>query len=602
MAISFDSNAVYGYDPTRSYSMNDITGGESAIAGNNWTKAFSGIDGLVSAAPRPNAPGVFDVVRNTGNGEEITTATLNPSTGTVATGTWAPHTVDSFASLTKQFAPVALAALGGLSAVGALGTGAATTGGLSGMDLAADAALGSGNNIITAGSALGGANAAAGGLTLANAANGGVPMATNATNPALIDSAAGTAGYGASSAGAGGVTSSLPSWLTSGIKSIGGKLATTALLGGALGAGLSNDTIDTASRQGIADTLGQYGLEQGNIARSTYTDALNRIAGNDQTFSDILSSVLSQAQQQGDRSNQTWDTYTNDFLPAAQKYAQTAMNYDTEGRRAEADASARAAVETEANAQRQAQQRMLSRAGLSLDSGRALALDQQSRFDQTKNATGAAAAARQQVEDTGLNLLANTANLGSNIANLSQTQAGQAVTANNAATSAVGAKESARNSALSPTSTFYSGATSATGNAGNVLNGVASTEAQNKANESAGWAGLGNLAGTLLTAGKDSVLGSILSDPAAKNVQAPVDGEQALNDMESEPVSLWSYKPGMGDGGTHVGRMAGEGDPTGPDGLKRIDVTSELGKHQAAITQLSRDVKQINRRLSLADI
>lgn len=495
--------------------------------------------------------------------------------------------------------------LKGLEGIGGVGG----SGGLSGMDLAADAALGSGNNIMTAGQALGAGGAAAGA--------GGAVVAPNlsATNAALIDSATGTAGYGASSAGAGGAAagSTLPSWLTGAGKQMGGRLLTSALLGGLAGtAAAGSGNINTADRQGIANTLQQLGLEQADIARNTYADAQGRINFNDGKFDQILASALDQAQKQGQRSDQLWSTYASDFLPAAQKFAQTAMNYDTAGRRDEAAAAARAAVETESNMQRQAQQRALARGGVSLDAGRALALDQQSRFDQTKLSTGAAADARRKVEETGLNLLANTANIGQGIVGTSQQQAGQAITAGNAATGTLGAKESARNAALAPTQAFYGGATSATGNAGNVLNSVAATEAQNQANRNAGLAGLGSLAGTVLTAGKDSIIGQglssigdwlgITSDPKSKTVHGNVSGKKSLADIEDATVKKWTYKPGMGDGGTHEGRMAGEGDPMGPDGMRRIDPITEMGKLTSAVQQLSKEVKTIKRRLSLADV
>lgn len=78
---------------------------------------------------------------------------------------------------------------------GGLGSLFAGTEGLSGMDLAVDAALGTGNNVMTAGAGLGGGTAVAGGL------------GSMATNPALIESAVGTPGYGMSSAGMGGAAS-----------------------------------------------------------------------------------------------------------------------------------------------------------------------------------------------------------------------------------------------------------------------------------------------------------------------------------------------------------------------------------------------------------
>lgn len=616
----------------------DEYGGNGELTGlSNWGSYFSGLDNLgegyavqdVQSNGGANPTG-FTITRADPNGNKNVYQTrslkLNPD-GTVSWadgGDWTSHTQQSQMShFLHAGLPMALAMAGGVAALGGAAGGAAGGLGaesLSGMDLAADAALGTGNNIITAGNALNTGAAGLSGMDLAADAAAGsgnsITTAGNAlgttpnmaaTNPALIDSALQTPGYGASSAGAGGgAGSTLPSWLSSAGRQIGGRLLTTALLGGAAASGSGN--INTSDRQGIANTLTQLGLEQAGIARDLYTDARDRITANDGMFSQILQNALTQQTQQAGRSDQLWDSYVANFLPNAEKFGQTALGYDTAGRRDEAAAAARAAVETESNMQREDQRRALARGGISLDSGRSLALDQQSRFNQTKLSTGAAADARRKVEETGLNLNALASNIGQGIVGTSQQQAGQSLTAGNAASNTMGTQASTRNAMLAPTQAFYGGATSATGSAGNVLNGVAATEAQNQANKNAGLAGLGNLAGTVLTAGKDSIIGqgldwlSSLSDPKSKVVHGSVDGRKTLDDMEAAPVKEWTYKPGMGDGGSHVGRMAGEGDPTGPDGLKRIDITSELGKHQAAIVQIAKDVKQIKSRLSLADV
>jgi len=164
--------------------------------------------------------------------------------------------------------PAAMVWGGGYLGANALfgGAGAGGAGGLSGMDLAADAALGTGNNIATAGAGLG---EAAGGLAgtgipqfaqqpgygqqvggaLADA-SGASPMtgAVNsaATNPALIDSALQTPGYGVSSAGiGGGAGTGLSGMLGNavnglkqipGVSKVGGSIVSN-LLGSALGGG-----------------------------------------------------------------------------------------------------------------------------------------------------------------------------------------------------------------------------------------------------------------------------------------------------------------------------------------------------------------------------
>ena len=142
---------------------------------------------------------------------------------------------------------------GGILAANGVGT---TGGGLSGMDLAADAALGTGNNITTAGGLLSAAPAAA--------APAAAAPATGATNPALIESAVGTPGYGASSAGAGGgagaLATGLPSWVPDGLAPAwdfikGNPKLIGALAGGLLGGVGSGGEETPASYTGPMPTI-----------------------------------------------------------------------------------------------------------------------------------------------------------------------------------------------------------------------------------------------------------------------------------------------------------------------------------------------------------
>jgi hypothetical protein len=133
-------------------------------------------------------------------------------------------------------------------------------------------------------------------------------------------------------------------------------------------------------------------------------------------------------------------------------------------------------------------------------------------------------------------------------------------------------------------------ANSAAGGAGNTFNGVANQQLAQQQSDAAGYAGLGSLLGNL--AGL-----YYTSDPKTKNIGRKVSGKQALKSLSDAEVRHYRYKPGFADGGKHIGRMAGKGDPKGLDGMHRISVQDEIGKHHAAIKELSHQVK----RLSLAD-
>ena len=145
-----------------------------------YTTGWSGLDslgagaGITGAIGDPNNPTGFNASRSlqpgdTRNGYEINTLNFNPD-GTIKydpnSWTFQEYKPDGGwlrPALTWAGLAAGTAGLGGLLAGGAsAGAGA----GLSGMDLAADAALGTGNNIATAGSALGGGAGTIAGTTI----------------------------------------------------------------------------------------------------------------------------------------------------------------------------------------------------------------------------------------------------------------------------------------------------------------------------------------------------------------------------------------------------------------------------------------------------
>lgn len=516
------------------------------------------------------------------------------------------------------------------SAVGTAGYGASSAGlgGVTAGGAAAGGALGAG-----AGSPVAAMNAAnltgtAGlGETVGAAVANGVPAATGAINPALIESAVGTAGYGASSAGAGnalslaqgglGVTSAHRSIYDAVVSATGSpQLANLAAQGGSglqqawssmsplqrmqLGNSLGGLLASSASGSGAStSTAGQRGAGdlQMDIARqlqglgaAELGTARTRQATFDPQFQQIIERALASQSTNDARSQQAWDEYTNYYMPAGRRMAQTAANFDSPQRRALEAEGAVAGVNQQFDAQRQAQQRALGRTGSSMTANRALTLDAASRFANAKAAATADRAARRDVENTGIALTRDVANFGNQTAGLGLNAANVGLRAGNTAAGTAATRQNTYNASLSPTFNALQGAYGAAGGAGNTYNGVANVNLQRNAQDNAGLAGLGSLIGGLGAAFLAP------SDPKIKTVHGKVDGKKALATLSDSKVYDWTYKPGKGDGGRHVGRMAGKGDRDTPQG-KAIDVVSELGMHHAAITQLAKEV----RRLGLAD-
>lgn len=364
------------------------------------------------------------------------------------------------------------------------------------------------------------------------------------------------------------------------------------------------DAPDTSGMNQAAVQNAQIGAEQLQLARDQLAEAKARQAKFDPQFQAILDQALQSQKTSDQRSADQWQQYLNIGLPAENRLAETAANYDTPQRRAEAAAAAGAAVQEQGDAQRAQQSRALGRAGVSLSSGRALTLDNASRLQQSKAMVGAQQAARDKVEATGMSLTDNVAKFGRGLTSTGLQAAQLALGAGGQASGTLGQNQATYNASLAPAMQAYGGASNAYTSSGNMYGQIAGIQAQNNASTMSGLAGLGSLAGTLGTAGVSgggSVFGNLFASSKKLKVKTgDVSGKRARLSLENASVQRWKYLPGAGDGGEHIGRYA-EDIPGGPMGGKAIDVISELGLHHAAISDISKDVKAIRKRLSLAD-
>jgi len=357
---------------------------------------------------------------------------------------------------------------------------------------------------------------------------------------------------------------------------------------------MCSDAPDTSGLNAAAVQNSQISAEQLQLAREQAAKAEARQAAFDPKFQAILDASLESQKTADARSEEQWQQYLTIGKPAEDRMAETAANYDTVGRRDEAAAAARAGVEQEAAAQREAQQRTLNRAGVSMSSGRSLTLDNASRLTQAKASAGAAQAARDKVEATGMSLTDNVAKFGRGLTSTGLQAAQLALSAGSSASGTLGQQQSTYNSSLTPVLSAYSGASGAASASGSTYGQIAGIQSQAASNTMAGLAGLGSLAGQL---GSAYIMAS---SRTLKTRIGPVSGKEARRLLDGSVVERWKYKPGVADEGEHIGRYAGDipGDPMEGKG---IDVISELGLHHAAIKEISAEVHHLSKRLSLAD-
>lgn len=288
-----------------------------------------------------------------------------------------------------------------------------------------------------------------------------------------------------------------------------------------------------------------------------------------------------------------WDYQKGTFRPLEQGIVTDAQNYDTAARREAKADQATADVGMQVALAQQAQNRDLARKGVMPGSGKMLAMSNQMALGEAAAKAGAANKAREQVELQGYARKMDAANLGRNLASNQATSAGVALNAGNSAVNNAGVPLVQSNAAVQTAGQGFNTAIQGNNSAGNLYGQAAQLESQ----DSGIWGALGTVAGGWAAGGFKMPT----SDKNAKKNIKPVSDEQALNAVKSTPVSSWDYKPGQGDGGSHVGPMAQHvqktmGEQAAPGG-KQIDLITMNGMNMAATAALARKVDKLAKKV-----
>ena len=315
----------------------------------------------------------------------------------------------------------------------------------------------------------------------------------------------------------------------------------------------------------------------------------------------IADQQLASSQLNDSISRDYWDYQKGTFRPLEAGIVTDAQNYDTAARREAKADQATADVGMQVALAKQAQLRDLERKGVAPGSGKMLTMSNQMALGEAAAKAGAANKAREQVEVQGYARKMDAANLGRNLASNQATSAGVALNAGNSAVSNAGVPLAQSNAAVQTAGQGFNTAISANNSAGSLYGQAAQLSNQDDGVMSA----LGGVAG--MYAGSASGSAAItsglkaLSDKNTKKNVKPVNDDQALEAVKSTPVSSWNYKPGQGDGGSHIGPMAQHvqktmGDQAAPGG-KQIDLITMNGMNMAATAALARKVDKLAKKV-----
>lgn len=315
------------------------------------------------------------------------------------------------------------------------------------------------------------------------------------------------------------------------------------------------------------------------------------------TANDIAQQQLSSARQNDAISNDYWNYQKNTFRPLEAKIVSDAENFNSEARQSEAASKAIADVEQQFGNEAAQQQRAMTRMGVNPNSGRFASMSTQMGMAEAAAKAGAANKARDNIELQGYARKMDAANMGRGLASSQATSAGVAMNAGNSAVNNAGVPLTQANQAMATMGQGFGTAIHGNNSAGQLYGQAAQAQGR----DSGLFGALGGVAGQFAgsAAGSSWLVG--LSDKTKKKNIKPVSDEQALEAVKSTPVSQWDYKPGTGDGGTHIGPMAQDanrtmGEQAAPGG-KVVDLVTMNGMNMAATAALARKVDKLSAQL-----
>lgn len=335
----------------------------------------------------------------------------------------------------------------------------------------------------------------------------------------------------------------------------------------------------------------QTGQDWLNFAKDSFAVSTERQKDLDAITKQVTEQQLGVATEQAANAKKDRDRYETVFKPVEDQFIKEATNYDSPEKQAEAAAAATADVATASASARAQADRNSASMGLSPTSGRYAGIDRAGEMGTALATAGAANSARQQVRDKGLALKADVANLGRGL----PAQSAQASALGlSAGSSAVGLNQQANAQQIASGNVMNSGFQGQMAGYG----GQASTLNTQYGNQLDAWKAEQSIAAAN-AGGIGSALGGIAglifaSDENVKEDKVPVEDGAGLDAVNAMPVEEWTYKPGVEDGGRHVGTYAQDFQKaTGKGDGKSIAVQDAIGISMKAIQDLSKKVDKI---------
>lgn len=293
---------------------------------------------------------------------------------------------------------------------------------------------------------------------------------------------------------------------------------------------------------------------------------------------------IDQQAQTNARADSMWKSYMDTFQPLEKSFAETAANYDTQGRRDQAAADAAAGVAQQFDVADQTRAEQLAASGADPQMG--LALSNASGIEKAKAIAGAQNQARKEVEATGLSLKNAAIGIGRGQVSDGLQAADLALRQGGAGLGAAGGGTTLAAQPYATGSGILGGATSSNLATTNIMNtgynnALAGSQAQ-----------MGFLSDII---GAGATAWGMRSSEKAKDMKGKVSDGEALSLLDASPSKRWSYKQGEGDGNTkeRIGPTAESLKGTPVSDGETIDAISMLGLHHAGLRAVNKKIDKL---------
>lgn len=360
---------------------------------------------------------------------------------------------------------------------------------------------------------------------------------------------------------------------------------------------MCSDSPDYSGMNRAAEANAEVAKEALNFYKGIYASDILPAQRRQQDLGDrLVGDYLDTSRRQKDFANEQNAYYKDTFQPVERQMVRDAMDYDSDENVKRVSGEAAANVNQQFSNVRGQSARLAGRYGLTSTafSGPQGAAERAQALGAAGAATGAAGAVR----DKGIALRAGASNFGRNMPNTaSNFYAGS----NASSAAAFGTGQQAMNNIGQNAAIVGQGFNTAiSGN--NSAGGLYGQVAQMQGKDSGLFGALGGVAGQFAGSQAGSaMIAGFLSDVNAKKDIKPLTDAEALAAVKATPVSRWTYKGGMGDGGRHVGPMAQDvnknmGEAAAPGGTS-IDPVTMNGINMAATAALARKVERLEQAL-----